>query len=88
MSKFFYRPLSWHDISASPAKIVGWGIEVKPPGQRRYKPCLHNREVHPFADKSAAKEACDQLNKEQPILKIGRVGDVGQVFAASGETTC
>lgn len=63
-----FRPVHWSDIGKPGAPIVGWGLEQKAAGQRRYKPVGWNGQVHPFDSKKEAQTKCDELNdlaKEQ-----------------------
>jgi hypothetical protein len=59
-----FRPVDWSDISKPGAPIVGWGIERKKQGERRYRPVGYNGEIHPFKTKQEAQQVCDQLNTE------------------------
>lgn len=65
-----FRPVNWADINQPGAPIIGWGIERKKDGERRYKPVGYNGEIHPFKTKKEAQAVCINLNahgfKEQP----------------------
>lgn len=62
-----FRPVHWHDISESPAKLIGWGIEEKRSGARIYLPVGYRGEVHPFKTKAEAQKVCDELNAQAAI---------------------
>lgn len=57
-----FRPVSWSDIYLPGAPIVGWGIERKKAGERRYRPVGYLGEIHPFTTKKEAQAVCNQLN--------------------------
>ena len=57
-----FRPVSWSDITKPGAPIIGWGIERKRVGERRYTPVGYQGEVHPFKTKNDAHVLCDELN--------------------------
>ena len=59
-----FRPVHWSDISKPGCPIVGWGLEEKPDGKRRYIPRGYNGEVHPFKSKQEAQTICDSLNEQ------------------------
>ncbi len=58
-----YRPVSWSDISEPGAPILGWGIERKQAGERRYKPVGYQGSIHPFKTKKAAQKVCTALER-------------------------
>lgn len=58
-----FRPVNWADLSAPEAPIIGWGIERKQSGERRYKPVAYKGSIHPFRNKKAAQKVCDELNR-------------------------
>lgn len=57
-----FRPVHWSDISKPGAPIIGWGIEQKKPGERFYRPCGYEGQIHPFATKADALAICHGLN--------------------------
>lgn len=59
-----FRPVHWHDIQSGAAVLIGWGIEEKPPGQRRYTPRGYRGQLHPFKTKGEAQKVCDELNAQ------------------------
>lgn len=59
-----FRPVHWSDISKPGAPIVGWGLEEKPRGKRRYIPRGYNGEAHPFKSKAEAQKVCNYLNEQ------------------------
>jgi len=59
-----FRPVHWSDISKPGAPIIGWGLEEKPAGQRRYIPRGWDGKVCPFTSKKEAQGICDQLNAQ------------------------
>jgi hypothetical protein len=59
-----FRPVHWHDIRTTPAKLIGWGLEEKRPGARIYTPVGYLGEVHPFKTKAAAQQVCKALNAQ------------------------
>lgn len=65
-----FRPMSWNDISKPGAPIVGWGISRKALGERRYKPCGYQGEIHPFETEKEAKAVCDRLNLEAIQIQL------------------
>lgn len=63
-----FRPVHWSDISKPGAPIIGWGIEEKPAGCRRYTPRGFRGELHPFKTKAEANAICAQLNAQSAAL--------------------
>lgn len=59
-----FRPVDWSDLSKPGAPVIGWGIERKAPGERRYKPVGYMGKIHPFKTKAEAAAKCRELNKE------------------------
>ena len=59
-----FRPVHWSDISGPKARIVGWGIEEKPAGRRRYELRALDGQIHPFKTEAEAKAACVSLNEQ------------------------
>lgn len=57
-----FRPVDWCDINKPGAPIVGWGIERKLNGDRRYKPVGYNGLICPFKTKKEAQAVCNELN--------------------------
>lgn len=57
-----FRPVHWSDISKPGAPIIGWGLDEKKAGERRYKPVGHDGQIHPFATKAEAQAKCNELN--------------------------
>lgn len=60
-----FRPVNWADINQPGAPIIGWGIERKLDGERRYKPVGYNGEIHPFKTKKEAQAVCNDLNAKK-----------------------
>lgn len=59
-----FRPVHWHDIRTTPAKLVGWGLEEKPKGKRGYIMRAYLGEFYPFKTKEEAQKVCDELNAQ------------------------
>lgn len=59
-----FRPVHWSDVNQPGAPIIGWGIERKADGERRYKPVGYKGEIHPFKTKDEAQAVCKKLNSE------------------------
>lgn len=69
-----FRPVHWCDISKPNAPVIGWGIEEKPAGARRYIPRGYGGEVHPFASKAEAQKVCDDLNAQAAAIAKSQEG--------------
>ncbi len=62
-----YRPVHWHDLYRPDKGVIGWGIEEKQAGRRRYVPVGWKGQVHPFSSKAEAAELCAHLNAEAQL---------------------
>lgn len=58
-----FRPVSWDRITSKGAKRVGFGIEAKRVGSRRYTPVGYQGKVHPFNSEREARKVCERLNE-------------------------
>lgn len=71
-----FRPCTYHEITPTGAVLVGWGLEEKPSGKRRYEPRGFRGELHPFKTEEEANAVCSALNAQSAITRaaasIGR----------------
>lgn len=59
-----FRPVDWHDTSVTPPRLVGWGVERKPPDGRFYRPVLADGGLFPFKTKKEAAAKCRELTEK------------------------
>lgn len=64
-----YRVCPWHDIGANPARIVGYGLDEKAPGARRYTPVGWKGAAQPWGTLAQAQQAVAEINKQAGTCK-------------------
>lgn len=56
-----FRPVAWNDIRQPGVPVIGWGIEEKIEGARRYVPRGFEGKIVPFATREEALDVCKML---------------------------
>lgn len=58
-----YRVCTWSTLYKKGIPVVGYGLDEKAPGARRYKPVAWKGEAMPWKTLAAARQAVDEINK-------------------------
>jgi hypothetical protein len=58
-----FRPVTWHALTDDGANLVGYGVEVKGPKDRRYKVATVKGDSVPFTNKKDVAAWCKAANE-------------------------
>lgn len=58
-----YRVCAWSNLYASGVPVVGYGLDEKFPGSRRYKPVAWKGDAMPWKTLAEARQAVAEINK-------------------------